>query len=318
MSRLIYALPGNEAFAELLAFQSGRSVRPIRVHRFPDGESLVTVEEPPADADIILVCTLDRPDAKFIKLLMAADTLRDYVPRRIVLVAAYMPYMRQDMRFHPGEAVSSQLFGTWLSAHFDAIITVDPHLHRHANLAQSRFSTGMVVPAAPAIASWIQQHLTRPLIIGPDEESRPCVLDVANRINAPSAVANKKRLDDNHVEVVLPSDLTETYREHTPVVVDDILSTGRTMANCVRRLTQMGMRPPICVATHGVFSAGSREVVLGSGAARIVTTNTIDNPDAHIDITGCIADLLNSTISPSPASPPEEALPDKGIHHPPF
>jgi len=296
MSGLLYALPGNEGFTRLLALRCGWTICAMTVHRFPDGESLATVEPPPPDADIALVCSLDHPDNKLIPLLMAADTLREYAPRRIALIAAYMPYMRQDARFHPGEAVSSRLFGAWLSRHFDAVITVDPHLHRHATLMQANFTEGIVAHAAAELAKWIQERVPRPLIIGPDEESQIWVADVAQRIHAPFVVANKTRRDDIHVSLSFPPWLCDAQKDHTPVIVDDIISSGQTMAECVLRLIELGTRPPICTAVHGVFAPGAKDALLSAGAARIVTTNSIDNPDADIDVSGCIVTAMHSWL----------------------
>src|SRR3546814_1718571 len=74
--------------------------------------------------------SLDHPYAKVLPLLFAADTARDLGARRIVLVAPYLAYMRQDIRFHAGEAVTSRTFAAILSRHLDWLVTVDPHLHR--------------------------------------------------------------------------------------------------------------------------------------------------------------------------------------------
>lgn len=294
MKKLVYAFPGNEDFAALLALRCHRDVCALRVHRFPDGESLVTVDEPPPDSDIALVCTLDHPDTKLVPLLMAAGTLREYGPRRIVLVAAYLPYMRQDGRFHPGEAVSARLLGALLSAHFDAVVAVEPHLHRNATLAEAKIGTGLAVHGASAVAAWVQRNVPRALILGPDEESLPLVSEIALRIKAPCAVARKTRQDDTHVSVVLPQHLDELFKTHLPIVIDDIISSGHTAAECVRELVRRGAAPPLCIAIHGVFAPGSRELLLSAGASRIVTTNTIAASEACIDVTGSVAEALDT------------------------
>src|SRR5690606_8630460 len=104
----------------------------VAVHRFPDGESLVRVDPPPATA--ILYRSLDDPNPKLFELLLAASALRDSGARRVLLVAPYLAYMRQDIAFQPGEAVSQRVIGKLLAAHFDAVMTVDPHLHRTRSL----------------------------------------------------------------------------------------------------------------------------------------------------------------------------------------
>src|SRR3546814_2878173 len=87
-----------------------------------------------AGCDAAVVCTLARPDDQFLQLLFAARLLRESGARSVQLVAPYLAYMRQDRRFHDGEALTSRQFAQLLSAEFDGLVTVDPHLHRYGNL----------------------------------------------------------------------------------------------------------------------------------------------------------------------------------------
>jgi len=294
VKRLIYALPGNEDFADLLALRGNWERRPLMVHRFPDGESLVTVAEPEPDAEALLVCTLNHPDPKLLPLLMAADTLHELGAVRVILVAPYLAYMRQDVRFHPGEAVSSRILAGLLDAHFDTVITIEPHLHRHASLAEAGLRHGFVASAAPAIAAWISNHVRDPVIIGPDEESRQWATQIAHLIRVPVAIASKQRNDDAHVTVRLPNEVGALCKHRTPVLVDDIISSGHTMTECTHQLARLGLHPPLCVAVHGLLGATARERILAAGAVRIVTTNSIDCPYARIDISGSLAEAIDA------------------------
>jgi len=124
----LYAMPDNETFAELLALHTGYRRQQLVLHHFPDGETRVQMAAPDLDGDAVIVCTLDRPDAKVLPLMMAAATVRELGAARVGLVAPYLAYMRQDMRFHPGEAISARIFGGWLGHTFDWLVTVEPHL----------------------------------------------------------------------------------------------------------------------------------------------------------------------------------------------
>ncbi|MCZ4328253.1 ribose-phosphate pyrophosphokinase-like domain-containing protein, partial [Brachybacterium paraconglomeratum] len=78
--------------------------------------------------------SLDQPNEKLVELLLAARTARTLGAPHLTLVAPYLPYMRQDIAFSPGEAVSQRIVGPFLASLVDAVITVDPHLHRVASL----------------------------------------------------------------------------------------------------------------------------------------------------------------------------------------
>ena len=136
MTPVIFAMPGNEPLAGALADALGCRAGEIEYRRFPDGESYLRFLTPPAGLPVALVCSLDAPDGKVLPLLLAAAALKDESALRIGLVAPYLAYMRQDKRFKDGEAVTSRGFAKLLSASFDWIVTVDPHLHRYKSLEE--------------------------------------------------------------------------------------------------------------------------------------------------------------------------------------
>ena len=109
-----------------------------------------------------------------------------------------------------------------------------------------------VVHAAPAVAAWIAAHVDRPVLVGPDAESTQWVTDVADRIGAPSVVMRKQRRSDRIVDVSAPD--MAAYRQHTPVVVDDVVSSAQTMLETVKCLVGAGLRAPVCVGVHALFS----------------------------------------------------------------
>ena len=298
----LYAMPGNDVFADRLARQSGQPRRVLRVHSFPDAENLVQVEPPQAHEDAALVCTLNDPDAKVLPLLMAAATLRELGAARVGLVAPYLAYMRQDARFHPGEAISARIFGKLLGGTFDWLITVDPHLHRCRSLDQVYPLDGRVVHAATRVAAWIGKNVAAPLIIGPDSESTQWVSDVAQRLGAPFVVASKLRHGDREVRVTLSG--IAPCKGHTAVLVDDIISSGRTMIDALHRLDLEALPSPVCIGVHGVLARGALAELRAAGASRIITTNTIAGDTALIDISPEIASALVA-IDPAraPASP---------------
>jgi ribose-phosphate pyrophosphokinase len=294
----IYAMPGNEVFAELLVQHTGYCRAGLSLHRFPDGETRVRVEAPIKDEQAVLVCTLDRPDAKLWPLTMAASTLRELGARRVVLVAPYLAYMRQDARFHAGEAISAKLLGEWLDNTFDALVTVDPHLHRYHSLSQIYSHEVRLVHVAAELTAWLATHVDRPLIVGPDEESRQWVTAVANLLCAPSVMAYKERHGDRDVTVHLPE--LGRWLDHTPVLLDDIIASGQTMLQTLRCLGAYTAAKPICIAVHGVFAQDALEALQGAGAGTIVTSNSIVTETSQIDVSRVVAEALVDVCSAAP------------------
>ena len=286
----IYPWPGQSALANALApalADLDARTAALALHAFPDGETLVEVEPPAAGDDALIACTLDHPDARTVPLLLAARTLRELGAARVGLVAPYLAYMRQDRRFRPGQALSARGYAALLAAHFDGLVTVDPHLHRIRDLAEVYPIPVRVVHAAPALAAWIRDHVRDPLVIGPDGESAQWAADVAARAAAPLIVLNKQRLGDADVRVSVP-DLAR-WPGRTPVLIDDIISSGRTAAAALAHLRAAGTLPPVCGAVHGLFAGDAYHELLEAGAARVVTTTSVAHAAAQIDIGALIA-----------------------------
>ena len=136
MKPVVFSFPGNENLASALASQLGAERGTLELRHFPDGESYVRFRTPVERRHVILVCTLDRPDDKFLPLAFTAAAARDLGAMQVGLVSSYLAYMRQDRRFHKGEAVTSACFAELLSRQFDWLVTVDPHLHRRSSLSE--------------------------------------------------------------------------------------------------------------------------------------------------------------------------------------
>jgi ribose-phosphate pyrophosphokinase len=284
---IVFALPGNETLAGALATQTGATAGVLAIRRFPDGETYLRFDTPVSGCKVVLACSLHHPDNNIMPLLFAASTARELGAREIGLVTPYLGYMRQDKRFQDGEAITSAVFAQLLSRYINWLVTVDPHLHRWNSLADIYAVPGIVVPAAPLLAEWIKANVEAPVLIGPDAESEQWVSAVAGIANAPHVVLEKVRRGDRDVSVSVPD--PEALRGRTPVLVDDIISTGRTMIAAVQHVLAQKLVPPVCVGVHAVFSGDAHEALLAAGAARVVTTDTITHSSNGISTYPAIA-----------------------------
>lgn len=283
----VVSLPGAQRCAERLAGALHAPVVRLDSRRFPDGEIYLRLLDDVRGRDVAVVAQLRDPDPQIPALLFLADTLRELGARELGLVAPYLPYMRQDMRFQPGEAVTSHSFARLVSNAFDWLVTMDPHLHRIASLQAVYTLRATAVPSAAPIAAWLRGAVAQPHVVGPDEESEQWVRDVATRAGCPYSVLRKERRGDRSVAIALPD--TQALQGRTPVLVDDIVSSGRTMATAVRELRARGLAAPVCIAVHPLFADDAAELLGAAGAARIVSCNTLPHPSNTIDVTPVLA-----------------------------
>jgi len=296
MSALVLSLPGMEHLAGQVAHPLGVAAGAVQLHRFPDGECRVRIGPSVRRKIVVLVAPLDHPDDRLLPLLFAAATARELGAHSVGLVAPYLPYLRQDRRFHPGEGVSARYFTGLLDRAVDWLITVDPHLHRIAALDKLFEVPSEVIHAAPVMASWIRSNVPRPMLIGPDRESMQWVGALAGLLQVPYTVLSKRRSGDRRVELQLPP--LDALLGHQPVLVDDIISSGATMTAAVRALWRAEHRAPICLAVHGLFAGEAFETLQDAGAAAIVTTNTVRHPSNAIDVTPLLAQAVVEALRP--------------------
>ena len=295
MRPIVIAVPGCEDHARRIGARIDGEPGATLVRRFPDGEVYVRIETPVADRDVVLVGGLDKPGDKILPLLFLAATARDLGARRVGLIAPYLSFMRQDSRFKPGEGVTSSYFAKLLSGAVDWLVTLDPHLHRLRSLDAIYSIPSRIAHAAPAIAAWIKREVAQPILVGPDAESEQWVCAVAALCDAPCLVLEKTRHGDRDVEVTAP-DLAR-HRGRTPVLVDDIISTARTMIATVGHVTAAGALAPVCVGIHAVFADRAHDDLLAAGAARIATCNTLAHPSNAIDVDDAIAAEARAFLS---------------------
>ena len=289
---LIVVLPGGEHLASGLARGLAAEIAQLDCRYFPDGEVYLRYRSDPGGRAVVVVCPLDRPDAKILPLLFAGDTARDLGAAGVGLAAPYLAYMRQDRRFLPGEAITSASFARRVAATFDWLATVDAHLHRYSALSDIYAIPAINLHAAALIAAWIAREVVNPVLIGPDAESKQWVGRVAVLAGAPYVVLNKVRRGDREVEVSVPH--VERWAGSTPVLVDDIISSGETMKATLGYLALAGLRPAVCIGMHAIFAADAHAGLMRAGAVRIVTTNTIAHASNGIDVTDLLATAIGA------------------------
>ncbi len=290
----VLAFEDERAMAEALARELGVPALFIQRHRFPDGEVKLRL---PATlpAGVVLLRSLHQPNEKLVELLIAAPAARELGARHVQLACPYLAYMRQDIAFTPGEAVSQRHVAALLAAHFDRVVTVDPHLHRISSLDEVMPpGCGVALTAAGVVGQWVARHVDRPLLLGPDEESAPWVAQAAQALRpaADHATCTKQRRGDRDVQVVLPPGLD--CKGRAVVLVDDVASTGRTLAVAARLALAGGARSVDAAVTHGLFVGDALESLREAGIGRIWSTDCVPHVTNAITVAPLLGQALRS------------------------
>ncbi|MEK6947005.1 MAG: ribose-phosphate diphosphokinase [Nanoarchaeota archaeon] len=263
----------------------------LTVNKFPDDEILIKFNSNLKNQVVVLVQSFykDISDC-LIEVILASATAKEFGAKKIILVAPYFPYLRQDKRFHSGESVSQGIIAGLIDKYFDSVYVMDPHLHRKNSLNQIFKIKSTKLTANDLIADYIQKNIKNPILIGPDSESYKWARNVAEKIGAESRILTKKRYSSYHVEVRLNKKVD--LRNRNVVIVDDIVSTGHTIIEASKLLRRLGAKNIYCICVHGIFVEDALRK-FAKNKIKVISTNTIPNKAAKIDVSGMIADTLS-------------------------
>ncbi|MBL4584253.1 MAG: ribose-phosphate pyrophosphokinase [Pseudomonadales bacterium] len=296
MNTRIYCLDDhNEALAQAVSTRMTGACIEVVSRTFPDGESYLRITEDAKGIDAIVVCSLDNPNEKVLQLLFLVDALKDMGAKSIGLVAPYLAYMRQDIRFNPGEAISSKTFAALISQHFDWMVTVDPHLHRYNSLDEIYSIPNRVVSSAKAIACWIKDQVEKPLLVGPDSESAQWLSEISDLSGIPYLCLEKIRSGDR--DVAVSGDDFSQWHGFEPILVDDIISSGHTMLETITYLKNAGFSAPVCIGIHALFNDATY-LELQRAGARVITCNTVFHHSNSIDVNEGIVTAIKEITRP--------------------
>ena len=293
---LLLCFPDEADFGHRLAQAAGLDVAIVEHHLFPDGE--IKLRLPAAlPVRVVILRSLHQPNNKLIELLLTAQTARLLGARHVSLVAPYLAYMRQDIAFQPGEAVSQRIVGAFLAQLFDTVITIDPHLHRIKTLEEVvPVTCAVVLSAAPLLADFVAGHRINPVLIGPDEESAQCIELAATRHGFEHAVCHKTRHGDHQVAVSLPS--VNVTGRHV-VLLDDIASTGHTVAQTARLLLAAGAVSVDVAVTHALFAGNALGLLREAGIQNTWSTDCVQHSSNAVSVIPLISQTLQRLTSDS-------------------
>lgn len=272
-SQVLAAKTARILGAELLSAEFGK---------FPDGELYVRAEEP-AD-DLVIIGSVTDSDS-LIQLMLLIDACENSTPD---LVVPYMGYARQDKKFRPGEPISAKVVARALSDGVERIFTVN--IHEETVLGHFRVSAKNL-SLAESIGEYIcELDLADPLVLAPDEGAAEFVADVAGYAECECDHLKKTRISGTEV-VMAPKSIDA--RGRSAIIVDDIISTGGTLATAAGMLREQGATEVHAACVHGVFTSGGYARLAASGIRSIASSDTIESGASRISAAAVIAAALS-------------------------
>ena len=253
------------------------------IERFPDGEVLVRLDDPVRSSTVIVLAATAPPvNDHVVELLALADACRRADAERIIAVVPYFGYARSDRRDGRRTPIMASLSAELMErAGIDHVVTIDVHAPSIEGFFRIPVDN---LSAVPVLASAIADRVkgTEPLVVvAPDLGALRLANRYAALLGLPVAVCNKRRLSGTEVSVTR---ITGDVVGRRCVIIDDMISTGNTIVESMRSLTEAGAAGAhLVVASHAVLIPGALEKLADAGVRELVVTDTIEPRDAAPD-----------------------------------
>jgi ribose-phosphate pyrophosphokinase len=258
---------------------------------FPDTEQYVRIPVEKGLPNIVIQSMYSEPDRRIIESILATRTLKDLGVNYLIGFFTYLAYARQDRRIKEGEAISQKIIIECLfNAGIDKAYVFEIHTRNESALFKNFNITNL--SCVKLFADYYVEFKGRKdlKIISPDSGSYNMASELAKLLEVNSGFCSKKRISGSEVKV---GEVSTEVNGYDVILIDDIISTGNTMSEAIELLRNKGAVNIFVTATHGLFVGNAVDKLKSLKVKDIVTTNTVMNEFAKIDISGMIVDEIS-------------------------
>ena len=264
--------PLAQEIASFLNINLGRSL----IGTFKNGETRIKLEENVRGSDVFVVQPTCTPvNHHLMELLLLIDALRRASASRVTAVVPYYGYAKQEKKTTGREPISAKLVANLIrTAGAHRLLTMD----LHAPAIEGFFDIPVDhLQAGPLLAEYVSSlNLHDPVVVSPDAGGVGRANSFRERIRAGLAIIAKQRPQPDVVEML---EMVGDVQGKNAVIVDDMISTGGTLAEAARALKDRGAENVYACATHGVFADNALSIIDESVLVETIVTNTIPLPE---------------------------------------
>jgi len=256
------------------------------IKRFPDNELYICISDDILGEDVIIVQTT-YPDPNIVELFLLQDAVKEAGAKRITVVIPYFGYGRQDKKFKNGEPISAKAIAKLISLNADEVITVDPHKEHILDFFSIPASS---CSAVPELAKYLKKK-NIDLVLAPDKGALNLAKQASSIINCDFDYMEKNRINGDTIEIK-PKNL-DVHNKNV-AIIDDIISTGGTMAKSIDELKKQGANKIFVECTHGLFVGEAIKHLSSAGCDGIISTDTIKSKFSKVKIAPSISRCIES------------------------
>lgn len=276
----LFAGSSHPQLAEEIAGRLGISLGQREIIKFNNGNIFIKINESVRDNDVFVIQTSTDPvNDNLMELLLMIDTLRYSSAGRITAVIPYFPYVRSDKKDQPRVSIGARLVATMLeSAGCDRVLTLN--LHSWQIQGFFRIAVDHVLAESVVMDYFRNRDLSNTVCVSPDAGGAKRVEKYAERLNLPFVIMDKRRSgNDDRAKIV---NIIGDVQGRNAIIFDDEISTGRSIINTARVLSENGARHISVGVIHGVLSGDGVQRLNESIVDEVVVTNSVATPEKEV------------------------------------
>jgi len=272
----IFACNSNPELAQKIADIMGKPLGQAVVTKFSDGEISVNILESVRGKDIYVIQSTNNPvNDNLMELLIMIDALKRASAGRINAVIPYYGYARQDRKAKARDPITAKLVADLIvAAGADRVLTMD----LHANQIQGYFNIPVDhLVGMPILAKHlIEEHMEDLVVVSPDHGSVTRARNLAQMLNCPIAIIDKRRPEPNKSEIM---NIIGNIEGKNCIIIDDMIDTAGTICNAANAIKALGAKSVRAAATHAILSGPAVERLEASAIEELVLLDTVPLPE---------------------------------------
>mgnify|MGYP006277144117 CR=1 FL=1 len=274
----------SKQLANKIATVHNLSLVKTKIKRFPDGELYTRILEPLKDEDVTIIQTT-YPDENIVELFLLLDAVQRSGAKSITSIIPYFGYARQDKQFKEGEPISAAVLAKLISTMADTVITIDPHKEHILDFFTIPSKS---VSAVSSIAHYLKGREID-LVLAPDYGAFARANQAAKILESDIDYLEKTRIDGNTISIT-PKKLE--VKGKTVAIIDDIISTGGTMAEAIHQLHKQNVNAVYVCCTHGLFAGSAIKKLEQADCEEIISTDTIETQFSTVSVASVLKDFF--------------------------
>lgn len=268
----LFSLNSNRPLAEEIAKYVGVPLSECELKRFADGEVQINITESVRGHRVFVIQSTNNPvNENYMELLVMIDALKRASATSINVIMPYYGYSRQDRKAAPRQPISAKLMADLLqAAGATRLLCLDLHAAQIQGFFNIPIDNFLALPIFGEY--FVNKHLSDVVVVSPDHGGTTRARKLADILDAPIAIIDKRRPKPNCAEVM---NIVGEIEGKNCIIIDDMVDTAGTLSIVIKVLKERGAKEVYACCSHALLSGNAIEKIAATPIKELVVTNSV-------------------------------------------